>query len=51
MCGKMTLIFENYFLGKISSLSHHIMRKEKEKKEEKGNILLFFPNHPTPPKK
>jgi hypothetical protein len=38
MCGKMTLIFENYFLGKISLLSHHIMRKE-----EKGHTPPFSP--------
>jgi hypothetical protein len=45
---KMTLIFKKYFLGKISFLSHLIMREEK--KGEKG-IPPFFPNHPTPPKK
>ncbi len=46
---KMTLVFEKYFLGKISLINHHL--RERKKKGEKVNAPLFFPNHPTPPKK
>jgi hypothetical protein len=43
MCGKITLIFQNYFLGKIYLLSHHIMRKQK-----KGRKRVYPPFSATP---
>ncbi len=38
---KMKLIFKKYFLGKLSLLTHHIMKKEKRR--EKKILPLFLP--------
>jgi hypothetical protein len=43
---KNDINFLKIFLGKISLLRHHFMRKGKKKRK----YLPFFPNHPSPPK-